>query len=154
MLLWGIILFILAIIIIIADLFFEVFGFIGLLGIGILFFSMYLTYNYVPNGPMIVLGKNLLLIPTALVTAYVFKKKRVLDRVFLMEHLAEDEKEIEDYHAFLGKVGETVTALRPYGHAKFDGAIVEVRSQSNYILAGTQVKVVYVKDQTLFVEKF
>ena len=153
MLLWGVILFILAIIIIVVDIFFEVFGILGVFGIGVMLLSMFLTYSYVPNGPSIVLIKFLMLIPTVIIVSYFFKKKQVLDKLFLSENLAEDVKEIPDLNYFLAKTGRAVTALRPYGHADFDGIIVEVRTEASYIMAGQLVQAIYIKDNTLFVKE-
>ena len=150
---WSIVLFVIAIIIIVVDIFFEVFGLIGAIGVVILLASMFLTYQYVPNGEAIVLGKLLLLIPLGFSVSYIFKKKQFHNKIFLNETLAEDDEAIIERKEFLHQEGKTITALRPYGHAEFNSKRIEVRSESDYILANQPIIAVYVKDNTLFVRE-
>ncbi|MCL1949555.1 MAG: NfeD family protein [Turicibacter sp.] len=152
MLFWFILMFALAVIIIIADIFLEVFGPIGFFGLLLLGAALYLTYTQIPNGPLIVLGKLALLIPIAALMVALLRKKKVQGRLFLQENLAEDLTGAVDLNALIGKTGTAITALRPYGHADFEGTQVEVRTESSYILAGTQILGMYVKDNTLFVK--
>ena len=150
---WSIILFLVAIIIIIVDIFFEVFGIIGAIGVVVLLASMFVTYHYVPNGEAIVIGKILLLIPIGFIVTYIFKKNQFQNKIFLNETLAEDDESIIERKEFLQEEGKTLTALRPYGLAEFNGRRIEVRSESNYILENQPIVAVYVKDNILFVRE-
>ena len=58
-----------------------------------------------------------------------------------------------DYSFLLGKVGMVVSDLKPTGKVEIQGAIYEVSSMSDYILAGSVVKVVKVLVSRVFVEK-
>jgi membrane-bound ClpP family serine protease len=51
-----------------------------------------------------------------------------------------------------GSEGVAVSALRPMGSAEFDGKIFEVKTNGDYLAAGTKVKVVQVQSNDILVE--
>jgi len=53
--------------------------------------------------------------------------------------------------SYMGKVGRTVTILRPAGRARFDGRLVDVVAEGEFISPGTQVRVVDVKGNRVVV---
>ncbi len=58
-----------------------------------------------------------------------------------------------DYSFLNGKVGMVVTDLKPTGKVEIQGSIYEVSSMSDYVPAGSIVKVVKVMVSRVFVEK-
>jgi len=51
-----------------------------------------------------------------------------------------------------GNEGIAVSALRPMGSAEFDGKIFEVKTNGDYLAAGTKVKVVHIQSNDILVE--
>lgn len=58
-----------------------------------------------------------------------------------------------DYSFLNGRVGMVISDLKPTGKVEIQGAIYEVSSMSDYIAAGSIVKVVKVMVSRVFVEK-
>jgi membrane-bound serine protease (ClpP class) len=53
--------------------------------------------------------------------------------------------------SYTGKVGRTVTILRPAGRARFEGRLVDVVAEGEFIPPNTQVRVVDVKGNRVVV---
>jgi len=53
--------------------------------------------------------------------------------------------------SYIGKVGRAVTILRPAGRARFEGRLVDVVAEGEFIPPGTQVRVVNVKGNRVVV---
>lgn len=56
-------------------------------------------------------------------------------------------------HLKVGDLGETVSALRPFGKAIFGETVVEVRSMGKFMEPKTQVKIIQIESTTIFVDK-
>lgn len=52
----------------------------------------------------------------------------------------------------LGKIGKTVSTLRPAGVAEFDGERIDVISDSEFLEAGTRIRVCHVEGNRVLVE--
>ncbi len=59
----------------------------------------------------------------------------------------------EDYSAYIGKEGESITLLRPSGIAMFDGKRLDVISEAEYIPAHTRIKVAAVEGVRIVVTR-
>ena len=84
---------------------------------------------------LVVLG-----IATGIFFTYI-RRKQLHGKIILSEALADNLPDI-DISGLLGKEGKTVTLLRPYGEADFNGVRVEVCSNGSIIERGARVKVV------------
>ena len=80
------------------------------------------------------------------------RRKQLSGTLTLTETLAEALPDV-DYPGLLGKEGKTVTILRPYGEADFNGVRVEVSSGGPVISVGRAVKVVDVQGQKVVVDE-
>ena len=80
------------------------------------------------------------------------RRKQLHGSLTLSETLAEALPDV-DYPGLLGKEGKTVTILRPYGEADFNGVRVEVSSGGPVISVGRTVKVVDVQGQKVIVDE-
>ena len=80
------------------------------------------------------------------------RRKQLQGSLTLSESLAEALPDV-DYPGLLGKEGKTVTILRPYGEADFNGVRVEVSSGGPVISVGRPVKVVDVQGQKVVVSE-
>jgi membrane-bound serine protease (ClpP class) len=144
-------LFIVALLVLIADIFIEGFGPLAVVGLVGILVSMVLTAFWVPLGGFIVLGKIAVTVPGVWLL-FRFLRKRQLDGKFILnETLAEDVAPVGGLEYFLGKEGMTKTALRPQGFADFNGQNIEVASDSGFIPTGKRVKVVDVQSRKVLV---
>ena len=146
-------LFLLAVVLLVVDIYIEGFGVIGVIGLVGVAASLFISVAFIesPLGILVVAGKIILLVPGTYLF-YRFLKNRQLDgRFVLTETLAEDKVDLSGLTYFMGKEGITKTALRPHGNVDFNGSNVEVRSESKYIPANKRVKVVDVRDNKVFV---
>ena len=80
------------------------------------------------------------------------RRKQLHGSLTLSETLVEALPDV-DYPGLLGKEGKTVTILRPYGEADFNGVRVEVSSGGPVISVGRAVKVVDVQGQKVVVDE-
>ena len=80
------------------------------------------------------------------------RRKQLSGSLTLTETLVEALPDV-DYPGLLGKEGKTVTILRPYGEADFNGVRVEVSSGGPVISVGRAVKVVDVQGQKVVVDE-
>lgn len=51
-----------------------------------------------------------------------------------------------------GDTGTAMSAIRPFGKAEFQAGEFEVRSEGNYIDAGTKIKIIRIRNNNIFVE--
>lgn len=58
----------------------------------------------------------------------------------------------EDMEYFIGKVGTTLTVLRPSGLADFDGVRLDVVSDGGYISLGTKVEIIKIEGRRIIVK--
>lgn len=145
-------LFVVSLIVSIADVFVEGFGplaIIGLVGVAV---SLVLVAVSSPIGGWVVLAKVMVTVP-GLWLLWRFLRKRQLDgRFILSETLAEDIVDVGGLEYFVGKEGITTSALRPQGFADFNGTKVEVASEAGYIDVDKRIKVVDVQNRKVFVK--
>ena len=80
------------------------------------------------------------------------KRKQLQGKIILADALAKPLPDV-DYAGLLGKEGKTVTILRPYGEADFNGARVEVSSGGPIINPGQKVRVVDVQATKVLVSE-
>ena len=152
MLMLAIGLFVIAVLILFVDIYIEGFGPLGAVGLVLAAISLFISVAWVDFGGFIVLGKIALMVPSTFLF-YRFLRARQLDgSLVLNETLNHDAVDVSGLEFFMGKEGVAVTALRPHGRADFNGANVEVCSQSKYIPSGKRVKVVDIQERRLFVQ--
>jgi len=129
------------------------FGISGILGFAALASSAVIVIvSFGLLGVIIVLCALAVKIPAGIVFFRWLKKRQFYGKFVLSETLAEDKSDISGLEFFIGKEGVTKTALRPHGDAMFNGAGVEVWSESAYVPANARVKVVDVKGKRVIVK--
>lgn len=103
-----------------------------------------------------------LLVIGAILLGYIFilisAKHGLLGRTGIVENkstLATDYNEPEkQIRKLIGKSGKSITKLDLAGKAKIKGKIYDVMSIGSYIEAGSNIKVVEIKDNTIMVRKW
>jgi membrane-bound ClpP family serine protease len=142
---------ILGIICLIVEMFMPGFGVFGISGIALMVVSGILAVMYVPYGWFIVAGEITLL---ALMMAFMFtyiRKKQLHGRLIMNENLNEDTPLLGDLDSLIGKEGVTLTSLRPFGVAEFNGVKMEVSSSGPFIDKGNKIFVSEVEKNKVIV---
>lgn len=128
------------------------FGLFGILGTISLFGSLVLTYRLYGMVTFLIMLAAMVVIFFAMV--YVAKKSGLYNKVIL-----KDRQEAKDFdesvlQGLLGQVGITQSTLRPFGVAEFDGKMVDVCSQGDFIERGEKVQVVQIAGKTVTVKAY
>ncbi len=103
--------------------------------------AMYTIFWFVLGLPVVVILTWKLLPRTPFYARIVQVSEERADRGFTAEST----------ESYMGKVGRTVTILRPAGRARFDGRLVDVVAEGEFIPPDTQVRVVDVKGNRVVV---
>ena len=149
---WIIVLAILGLVMLFAEILMPGFGLFGILGTISLFGSLVLTYRLYGMVTFLIMLAAMVVIFFAMV--YVAKKSGLYNKVIL-----KDRQEAKDFdesvlQGLLGQVGITQSTLRPFGVAEFDGKMVDVCSQGDFIERGEKVQVVQIAGKTVTVKAY
>lgn len=149
---WVIVLAILGLVMLFAEILMPGFGLFGILGTLSLLCSLVLTYRIYG------MATFMILLIAAVVIFWIMilfaKKSGLYNKVVL-----KDKQEAKDFdesvlQGLLGQVGLTQTTLRPFGVAEFDGKMVDVCSQGDFIDRGEKVQVVQISGKTVTVRVY
>jgi membrane-bound serine protease (ClpP class) len=149
------------------------FGLVGILGILFISCSLILSMQdfVIPSVEWEwgLLGRNALVVFLGLIAAVtgiaaialLGPKTKIFDRIMLKTQIDQTASEgsgwkndggLEwDYHALAGLTGKALTVLHPIGMAEFNGENFQVESDSSFIEKGSQVRVVRIQGNTIFV---
>ncbi len=149
---WIVVLAILGLVMLFAEILMPGFGLFGILGTISLFGSLILTYRLYGMVTFLIMLAAVVVIFFAMV--YVAKKSGLYNKVIL-----KDKQEAKDFdesvlQGLLGQVGTTQSTLRPFGVAEFDGKLVDVCSQGDFIDRGEKVQVVQIAGKTVTVKAY
>jgi len=122
----------------------------GIIGVVALVASSVLAVLFVPGGWLVV-ALNFSVISFAAIMFSIFiRRKQIQGRIILSDALAEDTPHV-NLLDLVGQEGKTISSLRPYGEAEFNGVRVEVRSGGSIIQSGTQVRVIDIQANNVIV---
>ena len=116
----------------------EIFAIIGAIALVV---ASVLAVIFIQGGWFIVAGVAVILVAFVCYMYTYMHRKQLQGRLILSDHLAEDISQVMDFDKLLGKEGKTVSLLRPYGEADFEGMRLEVSSEGAMIPEGTRVRV-------------
>ncbi len=99
-----------------------------------------------------------LLLPLVIIAAFYVWPSTSLGKRAILEAPAPHEvasfvEQEEKYRQMVGKIGETVTALNPAGIARVDGHRVHCQSEGMILEAGTLVRVISVRGNSVLVRQ-
>ncbi|HBF38063.1 MAG TPA: hypothetical protein DDW50_12155 [Firmicutes bacterium] len=132
------------------------FGVPGITGIALLFLGVFLsarTWSEVLALTLIILG----LIGLALSFVLNSAKNGYLSKKLILQHKSVKESgyvAVNERGDLLGKEGTAMTILRPSGKADFNGEIVDVVTEGEFIPAKTPVRVIKVEGSRSVVRAF
>jgi len=123
---------------------------LGIIGLGMMIFGVFLSYGkFGPN-----VGTAVLIV-TALVGAgmtIVGFRSGVWQKFSLKSANRGRVNEDFKHNLYVDDTGKAVSALRPIGKAEFGDRTFEVRTLGDYIEAGTDIKVIRIDNNRIFVE--
>lgn len=149
----GIIVLIIGIVLIGIEFYLPGFGVPGVLGIICTVSGIFLAgktmYERIIVGAISIIVIAVMLV----VSIIIFNSKKIkspikLDTDLQGKNLFIDEKDME---YLIGKKGTAITDLRPSGKGEFDGVKLDVIT-SGYIAKGTELKIVAIKNNKIFVD--
>ncbi len=149
---WVIILAILGLVMLFAEILMPGFGLFGILGAVSLLGSLVLTYRL--YGMIVFLILLLAVVVIFFVMISVAKKSGLYHKVILKERQEAKDFDESVLQGLLGKVGVTHSTLRPFGTAEFDGQMVDVCSQGDFIERDVPVQVVQITGKTVTVKVY
>lgn len=129
------------------------FNVVGILGFLLIVFAIGYMYTEIsPLGGSVALVGSLV---GGVLMFYMLWKSGAWERFILATTLADNPQRessgVERRKRFLGKRGIAVTSLRPSGHVEIDGERVEVVTRGEFISAGSNIRVVAMKDRWSYV---
>lgn len=146
---WPLLLLVLAILLLIAEVFLPSGGTIGLLALGCLAVSLWQAFQVSNRVGLAFLAADFALLPTSLaVGMYLWPKTPFAKRVFLK---APNPDEIGGSHErtslerLVGQYGRALTPLRPSGSVECDGRRHDAIAESGFIAAGAAVVLIRVR---------
>jgi membrane-bound serine protease (ClpP class) len=135
-----IILLAISLICLVVEMFLPGFGFFGISGIILMLLSAVLAVMYIPFGWMFVAAEAALLVLFGSLIFARIRKRQLYGKLILNENLNEAIPDIGSLESLIGKEGKTLTPLRPFGDAEFNGKQLEICSQGPFIARGVMIK--------------
>lgn len=148
------ILYLVGALLLIAEFFLPAHGLIGIVGLGVLIFGLYETFQLNETAGVASLAVLLVAVPAGLVFAIKNWHRTPIGKRISPPNpvLAEDDRmAVSEYKALVGQRGRTVTVLRPVGTCAFNGRRVECVAEYGMIEANVEVEGVGLKDRSLLV---
>ena len=123
---------------------------VGLLGLVLVITGLIIAYS--EFGSTVA---NYVLLGTGLAGAailYLSFRKGAWNRFSLKTSIDSKVNEGMSSALSVGAEGVTVSVLRPMGSAEFDGKIIEVKTNGDYLASGTRVKIIQIQANDILVE--
>lgn len=125
-------------------------GVLGIIGFGVIVYAVKLAFEISSFWGIGTIIFSLFVTVTGVIG---FARSKAAKRLMLSDEDGKTWRSSGDeIAALLGKTGTTVSTLRPSGVADFDGVRVDVVSDSEFLEAGTQVRVCHVEGNRVVVE--
>jgi len=148
------ILYLVGVFLIIAEFFLPANGLIGLVGLAVLVFGLYETYQLNQSAGLISTVVLIVAIPAGLALAIKnWHRTPVGRRISPPNPVLEDDDRLplSEYKKLVGQRGRSVTVLRPVGTCVFNGTRVECVAEYGMIEANVEVEAVGLEDRTVCV---
>jgi membrane-bound ClpP family serine protease len=140
--------------VVISEFFIPSGGFLSIAAVGLFGYSLYLVFAHVSTGAgYIFVAADAVLIPIIVLIGIRMIAKGPASLHATLSQADGVTAQPEDYKAYEGKEGTTVTALHPAGIALIDGKRVDVVSSGEYIGKLVPVSVIAVTGNQIVVKK-
>ena len=151
MLVWIIVLALLGLVMIFAEVLMPGFGIFGILGGIFLLISTVLVANIYGTIPFLFMLSGIIVL--FFVMIFLARKSGLYHRVVLNDILEEKDFDESKLIGLVGKVGYAHTTLHPMGIADFDGTLVDVCSNRDFIDRGEKIQVIQVSGKMVVIKK-
>jgi membrane-bound ClpP family serine protease len=146
---WAIALQVLAVALLMAEIFIPSGGLLALATAGTLIGSLVVGFNASPEQGWILLALDLVVFPPLIWWGL---KQVEKSSMALPERLDNGGGEDESLLGLMGKEGVTETDLRPVGHVRLENRMVDAQSKSGFLMRGSKVVVVAVSGNRVVVK--
>ena len=148
-----ILLFLIAVVILVAEIFLPSHGVLGIVGVGFLVYAVYEAYSLDQGGGHLTLLCALVLVPTLAVVGFKAFPKTPLGKRIAPENPQPEAADFAPHHEqlkrFVGRRGRSVTPLRPVGTCMIDGQRVNCIAEARLIESGMDIEVLRVRGAQL-----
>lgn len=145
---------ILAVLVIIAEIFIPSLGLLTIIALGLFIYSLSIVFSTISNtAGMVFTGLDIVLVPLVIVFGMkiLARSPLALNRQLSKQNgVVSQDQEIE---VNIGMKGSAVTDLRPAGTAEIDDRRIDVVTDGDYIETGTSIVVTGVTGNRVIVEK-
>lgn len=125
-------------------------GIVGIIGVVCMGIAIFLSFrNYGETTGFITLSISAAVLVAAIVYGF---KTNLWDKISLNTAITGRAYEESDTLVSVGDEGITLSTLRPIGKGEFKDQVYEVRSFGEYIQQGTNVRIVMIKENKIYVE--
>ena len=141
-------------VILISELFLPAHGLLGMVGVGVLGFGVYKTFMFSPAAGLVGLVVLAIILPTGLIVSVRNWHRTPIGRRISPpnpELTEKDRMPVDDTRVLIGRLGRSLTPLRPVGTCLFDGRRVECTAEYGMIEKDVEVEGVRLVDRTLSV---
>lgn len=141
-------------VLLISELFLPAHGLLGLVGLGLLGYGLYETFLVSQAAGLIGMVALVVMLPTGLIVAVRNWHRMPVGRRIIPPNpqlKAEDRMPVDDLRPLIGRLGRSLTPLRPVGTCVFDGQRVECTSEHGMIERNIEVEAVRLVDRTVSV---
>jgi len=152
----SIILFAVGMVLVVVEMFIPGIGIFGGLGLVALVVAIVFQAQTVLQGFLLFLIIAAIVGVIAIVISRSFRKGRLYKSSLVLKNQADSKEGYvsnEDYSALVGKLGVSITTLRPAGTIEVDGEKADVVTDGEFIKNGTPVVVVKVSGRRILVKK-
>jgi membrane-bound serine protease (ClpP class) len=146
-----IILLALSLVCLVVEMFMPGFGVFGISGLLLMIASAVLAVMYIPFGWVFVAAEVAVLILFGYLIFMRIRKRQLYGKLIMNETLNDEIPTFGDLESLIGKEGRTMSALRPFGEAEFNGKQLEVSSEGAYIEKDVRVRVSAINNNRIIV---
>lgn len=148
------ILFIVGLLLLIAEMFMPGFGIAGISGLVLLVLGIILTARTALEAVVMVVILILLIAIVLAVILYSAKKGKLSKKLILWSAAKHEQgfTTSEDKSDLIGKEGVALTVLRPAGTGEFEGRRLDVVTDGSFVEQGTRIKIVRTEGRRIVVE--
>ncbi|MCL2223092.1 MAG: hypothetical protein FWC20_12115 [Oscillospiraceae bacterium] len=151
----SVVLFVVGMILVIAEMFQPGFGLFGTFGVLTLIGCIFVTANTVAEGVILTIAITIILLILFFVFLILLSRGKIPGKLILEQAEKKEDGYVgtADYSIFLGKTGLVTTLCRPVGSADFNGKRLEVVTTGEYIEQGASVEVIEVEGNRVVVRE-
>lgn len=152
--LFIILLYLIGSVILIVELFLPAYGLLGVVGVGVLIYALYETFMLNQAAGLVGLVSLAIVLPAGLVFAVKNWHRSFIGRRISPPNrklTEEDRMPVNELEPLVGRLGRSLTPLRPVGTCVFDGRRVECKAEYGMIERDVPVEGVRLVDRTLSV---